>query len=71
MTDLNSTLPTIYLGLFLTLLSGAAWFVVQQVLRTRQTELKLSALQNRLSKEKGTPQEYYELGSIYLNKKLF
>ncbi len=71
MTDLNSTLPVIYLCLFLILLASATWFILRQVLRTRSVESKLSALQNRLNQEKGTAQEYYELGSIYLSKKLF
>jgi tetratricopeptide (TPR) repeat protein len=71
MTDLNSTLPVIYLCLFLLLLASAAWFILRQVLKTRSIESKLSALQNKLNQEKGTAQEYYELGSIYLSKKLF
>jgi len=71
MTDLDSTLPVIYLCLFLLLLASAAWFIVRQVLRTRQVEGKLAKLQAKLNKEKGTAQDYYELGSIYLNKKLF
>lgn len=33
--------------------------------------MALSRLQAKLSKEKGTAQEHYELGSIYLSKKLF
>ncbi|NEP44328.1 MAG: tetratricopeptide repeat protein, partial [Okeania sp. SIO2H7] len=68
---MESNLPVIYLLILLALLSGAAWFIFRQVLKTRNTESKLSRLQNKLTKEKGTAQEYYELGSIYLDKKLY
>lgn len=68
---MNDFLPVIYLALLLSLLAGAAWAIFRQVLKTRQVETALTRLQNKLSKEKGTSQEYYELGSIYLDKKLF
>ncbi len=67
----NSNLLLIYLGILLTLLSVAAFFVVRQVLKTRRIEGTLSRLQSRLTKEKGTAQEYYELGSLLLDKKLY
>jgi len=67
----DSLLPSVYLSIFLVLLVGAAFFVFQQVLRTRRVEGQLAALQTKLSREKGTGQEYYELGGILLNKKLF
>lgn len=65
-------LPTIlYLSLFLGLMSIAAWFILRQILKTRQTEGALSRLEKKLKTEKGTAQEYYELGCIYLDKKIF
>lgn len=45
--------------------------MLRQLLKTRTTENSLSRLQNKLKNEKGTAQEYYELASIYLDKKLF
>lgn len=60
-----------YLSLLLVLLAGAAWFIFRQILKTRKLESTLSKLQNKLNQEKGTAVEYYELGSIYLDKKLF
>jgi tetratricopeptide (TPR) repeat protein len=60
-----------YLALLLLLLSVAAFFIVRQVLKTRRLEGTLSRLQSKLSKEKGTAQEYYELGSLLLDKKLY
>lgn len=67
----NTNLLLIYLGILLALLSVAAFFVVRQVFKTRRIEGTLSRLQARLSKEKGTAQEYYELGSLLLDKKLY
>jgi tetratricopeptide (TPR) repeat protein len=68
---MDSSFPILYLSLLLALLAGAGWFIFRQILKTRQLESTFSRLQNKLNKEKGTSQEYYELGSIYLDKKLF
>jgi tetratricopeptide (TPR) repeat protein len=67
----NDLLPVVYLSVLLILLAGAAYFVVRQVLRTRRVESTFSRLQNKLSKEKGTAQEHYELAGILLDKKLY
>lgn len=68
---MESQLPILYLSLLLGLLAIATWFVVRQVLKTRKVEITLSNLQQKLRNEKGTAQEYYELGGIYTDKKLF
>jgi tetratricopeptide (TPR) repeat protein len=67
----DSILPVVYLGILVVLLSGAGVALFRQVLKTRKVETTLSRLQNKLNKEKGTAQEYYELGSIFLDKKLY
>lgn len=67
----NRLLPVIYLGILVVLLSAASWFVFRQVWRSRRTELTLSRLQKKLTQEKGTAQEYYELGGILLDKRLY
>lgn len=67
---MDSNFPIVYLSLLLVLLSGAAWFIFRQILKTRKLESSFSRLQKKLNKEKGTAQEYYELGSIYLDKKM-
>ena len=67
----NSNYLVVYLGILLALLLVAAFFVVRQVLATRRTEDTLSKLQTKLSNKKGTALEYYELGSLLLDKKLF
>ncbi len=68
---MNDTLPTVYLSLLLVLLLIAAIFVLQQIIKTSRTETRFSRLQKQLEAGKGTAQDYYELGSIYLDKKLF
>ncbi|NJL35969.1 MAG: tetratricopeptide repeat protein [Leptolyngbyaceae cyanobacterium SM1_4_3] len=67
----DSILPVVYLGILVVLLSGAGVALFRQVLKTRKVETTLSQLQNKLNKEKGTAQEHYELGSIFLDKKLY
>lgn len=68
---MDSSLPIVYFSILLLLLTGAAFIILRQVFRTRKTESSLSRLQKKLRNEKGTAQEYYELGSIYLDKKLY
>jgi tetratricopeptide (TPR) repeat protein len=68
---MDTNFPIVYIAALLILLGAAGVFVLQQVLKTRKIEGALSKLQAKLSKEKGTALEYYELGSIYLDKKLF
>ncbi len=69
----NSTeiLPVIYLGVLLAILGAIAYFLLTQIFRTRRIESKLAKLQKKLKEGKGTAQEYYELGSLYLDKKLY
>ncbi|PSN18006.1 hypothetical protein C7271_14800 [filamentous cyanobacterium CCP5] len=67
----NSNLLLIYLSALILLLGIAAFFVLRQVFRTRRIESTLSRLQTKLTKEKGTAQEYYELASLLLDKKLY
>ncbi|MFW6357870.1 MAG: tetratricopeptide repeat protein [Chroococcales cyanobacterium] len=68
---MNDNLPLLYLSFLLVLLASASVFILRQVFKTRGSEKKLSQLQKKLQKEKGTAFDYYELGSIYLDKKLF
>ncbi len=67
---MNSFYPAIYLSLLLTFLGIAAWFIFRGVRRSRRIESSMQTLEAKLSKEPGTTQENYELGSIYLSKKL-
>lgn len=68
---MNTALPIFYLSLLLGLLAVAAIVLLRQILKTQRVEGTLSKLQSKLTKEPGTPQEYYELGSIYLDKRVY
>jgi len=68
---MDGNLAVLYLVLLLIFLSGAGFFIVRQIFRTRRVENNLSQLQNKLANERGTAQEYYQLGCIYNDKKLF
>jgi tetratricopeptide (TPR) repeat protein len=68
---MDSSLAIVYLLVLLGVLGVAGFFIVRQVLRTRRIESTLKRLQNKLSQEKGSTQEHYELGSLYLSKNLF
>jgi tetratricopeptide (TPR) repeat protein len=67
----SETLPVIYLSVLLSILVVSAIFIVQQIWKTRRSETRFSKLQNKLKDQKGSAQEYYELGSLYLDKKLY
>ena len=68
---MNTDLPILYIGLLLVILVAAGWAVLRQILQTRKVENSLERLQSKLTKEKGTAQEYFELGSIYLTKRIY
>lgn len=68
---MNTDLPILYIGLLLIILVAAGWAVLRQILQTRKVENSLERLQSKLTKEKGTAQEYFELGSIYLTKRIY
>jgi tetratricopeptide (TPR) repeat protein len=65
------SLPIVYLSVLVILLMVGGWFLFRQILRTRKVETTLNRLQSKLSKDKGTAQEYYELGAIFLEKRLY
>ncbi|MEO0539880.1 MAG: tetratricopeptide repeat protein [Cyanobacteria bacterium P01_A01_bin.105] len=67
----NTSYLLVYLSFLLALLGVAAFFVVRQVFKTRRIESTLSRLQKKLTNQTGTAQEYYELGGLLLDKKLF
>ncbi len=68
---MDSNLAVIYLSILVVLLLFTVVSIFRQVFKTRRVESTFSRLRNRLKTEKGTTQEYYELGSIYVEKKLF
>ncbi|NJM73633.1 MAG: tetratricopeptide repeat protein [Scytonema sp. RU_4_4] len=68
---MDSNLATIYLSILVGLLLIAVVAVFRQIFKTRRVESSMSRLRKKLAKESGTAQEYYELASIYSQKKLF
>ncbi len=68
---MTESLPITYLLVLIVLLGGASWFILRQAFKTRNTELTLVNLQRKLAQGPGSPEDYYELGSILLNKKLY
>ncbi|MBH8552863.1 tetratricopeptide repeat protein [Nostocaceae cyanobacterium CENA357] len=68
---MDNNLAVVYLSIFVGLLTFAVVNVFRQIFKTRKRENALARLRKKLEKEKGTAQEYYELGSIYSEKKVF
>jgi len=68
---MQTSLPIAYLSIFLVLLAVSAWFILRQVLKTRRSEALFSQLQKKLKSNQGTAEEYYELGCLYSDKKLY
>jgi len=60
-----------YLGALVALLGILGWLIVQQIRKNRSMEMVISSLQPKLQTEKGDPLEHYQLGSVYLRKKLY
>ncbi|MBE9222649.1 tetratricopeptide repeat protein [Cyanobacterium stanieri LEGE 03274] len=68
---MNENLPVVYISILLGILSIVAVLLLRQIIKTRKVENRFSTLQKKLTKERGTAEEYYELASIYLDKKLY
>jgi tetratricopeptide (TPR) repeat protein len=67
----NQNLLLIYLAAFIALLGVAGFFIGRQIFKVQRLENSMNRLEAKLKTERGTTEEYYELGSIYLDKKLF
>lgn len=66
----SASLPVFYLAILVGLLGFVGIFLFRQVIKTRRVESTFGKLQKKLTQEPGTAKEYYELGSLYLDKKL-
>ncbi|MCG9884685.1 MAG: tetratricopeptide repeat protein [Cyanobacteria bacterium] len=62
---------SVYIGILLVLLSIVAVLVIKQVFKTRRIETTLAKLERQVASGQATPLEHYELGSLYLDKKIF
>lgn len=68
---MDSKLAIGYLSALVVMLGLLGWLVFRQIIKNRQQEKVLGELQPKLEKTKGAPAEHYELGSVYLRKKLY
>jgi tetratricopeptide (TPR) repeat protein len=68
---MDNDLAIVYFSVLIVLLAGAAIAVLQQALKTRRIETRLAKIQKKAVKGEATAKEYYELGSIFLDKKLY
>ncbi|WGV23745.1 tetratricopeptide repeat protein [Halotia branconii] len=68
---MDNNLAVVYLSIFVGILAFAVVSIFRQIFKTRKRENAMSRLRKKLEKEKGTAQEYYELASIYSEKKVF
>lgn len=68
---MDKNLAVIYLGILIGLLSLTLIVVFRQIFKTRKIESAFSRLRKKLKQEQGNSQEYYELASIYSEKKLY
>ena len=68
---MDNNLAVIYLSILVAVLFFTVISVFRQIFKSRRVESSFSKLRKKLTKEKGTAQEYYQLGSIYSDKKLY
>jgi tetratricopeptide (TPR) repeat protein len=68
---MENLLPIIYLLILLLILSGLAFFLIQEILKKQKLEENLYSLQKKVRENKATSQDHYFLGTLYLSKKLF
>ncbi|MGC9505095.1 tetratricopeptide repeat protein [Baaleninema sp.] len=68
---MDSNLPLLYLSVLIGLLLISGWFILRQIFRTRRIEKTLSQLQKRVRGKDATAKDFYELGGLLLDKKLY
>ncbi len=68
---MDSQLAIAYLSALIILLSVVAALVIRQIIKNRRQEQIIAELQPKLQKGKGTGTEHYQLGAVYLRKKLY
>ena len=68
---MDNIVPLLYLSILLFSLLTLSVFIGKQIIDRKQIEDNLSRLQNKIRNDQANAEDYYELGSIYLSKKLF
>jgi tetratricopeptide (TPR) repeat protein len=69
--SMDNIVPSLYLSILLLTLATLSVFIGGQIIERKKIENKLSNLQNKIRNNNADADDYYELGSIYLSKKLF
>ncbi len=68
---MQDNLPILYVSLLLAILLAIAAFIFRQIWRTRRVEGRFAQLQKLVKDGQAAAKDYYELGSLYLDKKLY
>ena len=68
---MDNIVPVLYLSILLISLLVLSFFIGRQIVERKKIEDDLSILQNKIRNKEAHAEDYYELGSIYLSKKLF
>ena len=68
---MDNIVPLLYLSILLVSLITLSVFIGRQIIERKEIEDNLSVLQNKIRNNEASAEDYYELGSIYLSKKLF
>ena len=68
---MDNIVPVLYLSILLISLLVLSFFIGSQIVERKKIEDDLSILQNKIRNKEANAEDYYELGSIYLSKKLF
>ena len=71
MDNMDNIVPLLYLSILSISLLVVSFFIGRQIIARKEIEDTLSVLQNKIRSNEADAQDYYELGSIYLSKKLF
>jgi tetratricopeptide (TPR) repeat protein len=67
----QSILPIIYLSILISILILLVYFIAKQVIQKKQIEDQFTILQQKIKTPNATYSDYYDIGVIYLSKKLF
>jgi tetratricopeptide (TPR) repeat protein len=69
--ELEGGIQSFYLGTLLTILGGAGFIVVRQVLIRRELDDQAKKMGERIRAGNASAEDYFEMGSILLRKKVF
>ncbi|PNW37553.1 UNVERIFIED_CONTAM: hypothetical protein BEN50_16005 [Euhalothece sp. KZN 001] len=68
---MKDNLILFYLSLLVIILAVSGFFLFRQILKTRGKDKRIATLQKQVKDQSATAKEYYELASLYVEKKLY